>query len=443
MGESAPKKEKKVVHLGRPDASEPEMISLFLPRSKRTRMRRYLSLLVLPLMVLFIPSTGWPDEKPAQDRMAEVAMSYQSGSFDKVVDLLVGKEVGDSQEALYLGLSYLRLGNAGKAIDAWKTYVRLNGGREGSREVSQYLTLLIREEAKKHAKEIRQREKTLSTGELDPSAVAVSPFQNLGSQEYEPLSKGLAEMIITDLSQVKTLKVVERIQIQALLDELKLSKSGLVAKETGPRIGKLLGAGKITTGSFLDMEQEKMRLDAAVAQTEDGKVLTSPEVTGELSTFYQLEKVLVFKILCGLGHCPESLDSRTKSKVETIHTKSYKAFYLYSEGLDYRDKGKYREASRSFFLALEEDPQFMLARKALLETPLFPMDLFAIASGGEALAQGENGMLAVLPPPVAPITPNLVVTKGAQNVTVPQISQQPVEPVTVTTPVSIQVGFGQ
>lgn len=229
-------------------------------------------------------------------------------------------------------------------------------------------------------------------------------------------------MIITDLSKVKTLKVVERIQLKALLDELKLSQSGLVDTQSAPRVGKLLGAGKITTGSFLDLEQEKLRLDASVTQTENGKLITNPEVHGALPSFYQMEKEMVFKILCGIGSCPESLDSQTRAAVGAIHTRNFKAFRLYSQGLEYLDQVKYREASRSFFLAVEEDPEFELARKALLDTPLFPLDLQAMISGAESIGDGGRLLAAgtlYAPQVPEPLSGNRVMAPGLGMLTPP------------------------
>ncbi len=399
-------------------------------------MRRQLIFFVL--FVLLLPTLGRTEELGRPESAAK--RLYQEGQYTEIIKSLGGKADVDAQEALYLGLSYLRTGDQSKAIIAWKQYVQIDPGSEGSREVSKYLTLLLQEEAKRTAREILQQEKQIAVGKIDAKAIAVSPFENLGHQTYAPLSKGLAEMIITDLSKVKTLKVVERVQLKALLDELKLSQSGLVDAKSAPRVGKLLGAGKITTGSFLDLDQEKLRLDAAVTQTESGKSLTNSEVHGELPTFYRLEKELVFKILCGIGHCPESLDSQTKAAVETIHTRNFKAFRLYSQGLEYLDQAKYREASRSFFLAVEEDPEFELARKALLDTPLFPLDLTAMISGAEKIGDGGTAILAAGPFFAAPQIPQS--TDGHQ-VMAPSIGMltPPTPSPSNTVPVNIRVQF--
>ena len=381
-------------------------------------------------LVLAVPLAAWAADAVSE---TEAIALYQNGDYAKVVELLNAKPGHSVQESLYLGLSYLRLGNKEKAIDAWKEYVKLDPGSEGARDISQYLTLLIREEAKRTTKTMRKQEKI--TGNIvDPDAVAVSPFRNLGKASYDPLSKGLAEMIITDLSQVKSLKVVERIQIQALLDELKLSQSGLVDPKSAPQVGKLLGAGKITTGSFLDLDQEKMRLDAAVAETENGKLIASPGVSGNVATFYDLEKSLVFKILCGLGQCPESLDSRTLQAVQAIHTKNFKAFRHYSAGLDFLDKGNYREAAKSFFLAVEEDPEFNLARQALIDTPRVPFDVSAMIAGGESAAKNQGAVVGGASLPIVVTIPE----KGVRALMIPSIAQQPIP---TTSTVHVHISF--
>ena len=55
--------------------------------------------------------------------------------------------------------------------------------------------------------------------------VAISYFDNTsGSEQYNHLSKGLADMLITDLSNVKSLKIVEREKLESLLKEIDLGE---------------------------------------------------------------------------------------------------------------------------------------------------------------------------------------------------------------------------
>ena len=51
----------------------------------------------------------------------------------------------------------------------------------------------------------------------DTKTVAISYFDNTsGTKEYDPLSKGLADMLFTHLSNVQSLKIVEREKLESL-----------------------------------------------------------------------------------------------------------------------------------------------------------------------------------------------------------------------------------
>src|SRR5947209_5082414 len=85
------------------------------------------------------------------------------------------------------------------------------------------------------------------------TTIGVLYFDYAGKNaELAPLSKGLAQMLISDLAAVDTVRVVEREQLQAVLDEQKLSHSGKIDTRTAARIGKLLGARYLVLGTYFD-----------------------------------------------------------------------------------------------------------------------------------------------------------------------------------------------
>jgi TolB-like protein len=64
--------------------------------------------------------------------------------------------------------------------------------------------------------------------------VAVSYFDNTSGQaELEPLRKGFADMLITDLAAADDLVLVERARLEAALRELRLQKSPYIAGGSG------------------------------------------------------------------------------------------------------------------------------------------------------------------------------------------------------------------
>src|SRR5712691_1340468 len=77
--------------------------------------------------------------------------------------------------------------------------------------------------------------------------IAVLPFYNGGSfgqdkENFDALQKGIAGMLISELAANPAARVVEREQIQTVLDEQHLGTTGQVDPKTAARVGKLVGA---------------------------------------------------------------------------------------------------------------------------------------------------------------------------------------------------------
>jgi len=67
---------------------------------------------------------------------------------------------------------------------------------------------------------------------------------------YRAMSKGIAAIVIADLTQVPGLKVLEREKVQKLLAEMRLGESGLTENSTAVRTGRMMRAEKVIVGSF-------------------------------------------------------------------------------------------------------------------------------------------------------------------------------------------------
>jgi tetratricopeptide (TPR) repeat protein len=313
--------------------------------------------------------------KKEKEKLVEQGVAqYQKGEYDQAKKTLEqAKVVFPSNYAVpyYLGLIYLEEGRRSDAIAEWKQYVLMDPKSEDSLKVRKYLTLLIREEAVEYAKQAVANEAALLQGPVADNTIAVTAFKNLGSENLGPLGKGMAAMLIHDLSQVPDLKVVERVKLQALLEEMKLGTSGLVEQKTVPKVGKLLKARHVTTGNLADIEESNMQIASALVDAEKIGSIDTQEAQGAIKKFYDLEKEIACDIIEDLGRdC-----SKMPGAFGKIHTKNLAALTAYSVGLDYLDQEKYDEAREEFQKALDEDPKFDLAEEALLLTPLSAMAL--------------------------------------------------------------------
>lgn len=124
------------------------------------------------------------------------------------------------------------------------------------------------------------------------TTIGVLYFDYAGKNaELEPLSKGLAQMLISDLAAIDTIRVVERERLQAVLDEQKLGHGGKVDSRTAARIGKLLGARYLVLGTYFDA-MGAFRADARLVNVETGQIVKSIGANGKAEDFMSLEQTL-------------------------------------------------------------------------------------------------------------------------------------------------------
>src|SRR5215468_12527125 len=111
--------------------------------------------------------------------------------------------------------------------------------------------------------------------------IAIAYFDNnTGDAELDPLRKGLADMLITDLGNVTSLQIVERDKLNQVLGELKLSKSKFIDPRTAQKLGKGLAAEFIMTGAYI-VAGETLRVDVRVVEVKTGKVAAADKVEGK------------------------------------------------------------------------------------------------------------------------------------------------------------------
>ena len=218
-------------------------------------------------------------------------------------------------------------------------------------------------------------EKNINMDQFDENTVAVLYFLNVvDDPEWNTLSKGLAEMIITDLSQVKSLTVLERVYLQKLIEELQLGTSGLADESTAPRLGRLMKAKNLINGAFSVQPGQNLSITSNILDVISSSTVQSKEFNGAMNDIFQIEKDIVFAVIDQLGI---RLSAEERKKIGKFATKSIDALRAYSLGLDQYDLGNYSDARAYFQQALKFDPNFMLAH-----------DMFDIT---EALGNIETG----------------------------------------------------
>jgi TolB-like protein len=195
-------------------------------------------------------------------------------------------------------------------------------------------------------------------------------------------------MFTTDLANVGRIQVVERVRLQAILNELKLSRSKYIDQSTAPRVGRLLGAGRIVGGSYLVTNDEQLRLQVTVANVATGE--RAPQLDRQrasLDELFDLQTEVTFSIVDQLG---VELTPQEKAAIQEVPTQNLQAFLAYSRGLMAEDRGNYGAAAQYYQQAQQIDPNFDQAAQRQQEAETVQQ---GGGSEGEALAtaSGEGG----------------------------------------------------
>ena len=200
--------------------------------------------------------------------------------------------------------------------------------------------------------------------------VAVLPFVNsaIGASQAElmPLSKGIAELLLTELAQNPAIRVVERENILKILDEQKLAQDGRVDEATAARIGKLLGAKHMVTGSFITDNKGKMVLTLKSIDSETGRIEWTHRGDGKTEEFLDLVAKVGAAANSGLKLPALTPQARQTSEARTETQKKvpFQAVMLYSRAISAQDAGKKAEAIELFNQAISRFPDFADAKAA-------------------------------------------------------------------------------
>ena len=137
-----------------------------------------------------------------------------------------------------------------EALRQLQQYAREDPEGAAAREVPKTLTVLSSAQLQQEVQAAVAREREVAAAEPEPGSIAVQAFVNRGEEQYRAMAKGLAAMIIADLTKVPGLTVLEREKVQLLLDEMKLGDAGLANPDGAVRSGRLMRAEKVIVGNF-------------------------------------------------------------------------------------------------------------------------------------------------------------------------------------------------
>jgi TolB-like protein len=200
--------------------------------------------------------------------------------------------------------------------------------------------------------------------------VAVLPFVNsaIGDAQAElaPLSKGIADLLIIELSQNTGIRLVERENIANILREQNLSTDGRVDDATAARVGRLLGARHIVTGTFVTDRSGTMVITVKSVNVETGRIEYADMERDNTNNFLTLVSRVGQKTNNGLklpALTPQARQT-SEARTQTQARVPFRAVMMYSRAISAQDAGNRQEALTLFNQVVTEFPTFEDAKTA-------------------------------------------------------------------------------
>ena len=285
----------------------------------------------------------------------------------------------------FMGMGYADLGRYAEAIESFESFaVDLPAGPARD-QLRARVRLLRRAELRAAVREAIELEGEIGArAPPDASTVAVFPFLFESPEEtLRPLSRALADMLSTDLAQSSRVRVLERLRLQALFDEVSLGETDLVDPRTAARGGRLIGAAQIVQGR-MQGATEQLRLEAAVIAVEKPEeALKAIEEVDALEQLFDMETRIAFRIFEELGI---ALTAAERERISQRPTENLQALLAYGRGLEADDAGRYADAAEYFALAATLDPDFEEARTESIQA----------GAAAEAVTNSAEGLIDLL-----------------------------------------------
>lgn len=191
-----------------------------------------------------------------------------------------------------------------------------------------------------------------------PMVLAVGYFDNRSeAAEWQALSKGLADMLITDLADTEGVTMVERDRLQAVLGEIKLGKSAFVDPSSAAKLGKGLGASHILLGAY-HVSAGKLRIDARAVDVAQGTVGATAQESGAADDVFAIEGRLAEKLR-------QQLQVKKKATTTAQPKISAEDVRAYGQGLEALDEGRMDDARRILSTLAARKPDFAQVQRGL------------------------------------------------------------------------------
>jgi len=178
--------------------------------------------------------------------------------------------------------------------------------------------------------------------------------------DYDALRRGLASLTVTEVSANPGVRVVERAQLQQILQEQNLGHEGRVDSTSLVQIGKLIGARYMVTGTLYDMHGN-LRIDTRIFDVETSQILKTESVRGKWEDLYDMVPRLAQQLMHDASLPPLERHAMEQFR-QANPVPPTQAVMAYSRAVLYADRGDTQHAVEQYKRALAAFPNYTQAK---------------------------------------------------------------------------------
>ena len=200
----------------------------------------------------------------------------------------------------------------------------------------------------------------------DKPSLAVMYFKNnTGDENLEHWRSALSDLLITDLSQSKHIRVLSAEKLFNILQQLDQLEASTYSSEVIKEVAAHGGVENVLVGNYTRAD-DTFRINVTLQEARSGELIGSESVEGHgEKDFYVMVDELTRKIKANFELSEQQIAADLDKEVGEITSHNPEAYKHYSIGRKHHLNGNYPKSIESMLKAVEIDPEFAMAYRSM------------------------------------------------------------------------------
>jgi tetratricopeptide (TPR) repeat protein len=200
----------------------------------------------------------------------------------------------------------------------------------------------------------------------DKPSLAVMYFKNnTGDDRLDHWRSALSDLLITDLSQSRHIKILSAERLFNILHQTDQLGKSTYSSDVLKEVAALGGVENVLVGNYT-RANSTFRINVTLQEASSGELIGSESVEGHgEKDFYAMVDELTRKIKENFELSEAQIATDIDEEVGKITTASPEAYKHYSQGRRYHLNGDYQRSIESMLKAVEIDPEFAMAYRSM------------------------------------------------------------------------------